>query len=101
MNRAHPRRNPPVTAAGLASVVTLILASFTDLTGEQVAAVATGVGLVAAFLAQHFTVPLASILPSTPEEQVAAAENTDNGPRSVTDAVETAALPQDPDTEVT
>ena len=57
MNRAHPRRNPPVTAAGLASVVTLLLASFTDRSGEQVAAVATAVGLVAAFAAQQFTTP--------------------------------------------
>lgn len=57
MNRAHPRRNPPVTAAGLASVVTLVLASFTDLSGEQVAAVATAVGLAAAFIAQQLTTP--------------------------------------------
>lgn len=57
MNRAHPRRNPPVTAAGLASVVTLVLASFTDLTGEQVAAVTAVVSIAAAFIAQQLTTP--------------------------------------------
>lgn len=57
MNRAHPRRNPPVTAAGLASVVVLVLAAFTDLSTEQTAAVAAAVSIMAAFAAQQFTTP--------------------------------------------
>lgn len=53
-----PAHNPPVTAAGLASVVVLLLASFTDFTADQVAAVGAAVSLVAAFVAQRFTRPI-------------------------------------------
>lgn len=49
--------NPPVTAAGLASVVVLVLAAFTSLTADQIAAVAAVCALVAGFAAQHFTTP--------------------------------------------
>jgi hypothetical protein len=52
-----PAQNPPVTAAGLASVVVLVLAAFTDLTADQIAAVGAAVSLVAAVAAQRFTVP--------------------------------------------
>ena len=55
MNRAAS--NPPVTAAGLASVVVLVLAAFTSLTADQIAAVAAVCALVAGFAAQHFTTP--------------------------------------------
>lgn len=50
--------NPPVTAAGLASVVSLLLAAFTGLSPEQVAALTASVALVAAFAASRFTTPL-------------------------------------------
>lgn len=50
--------NPPVTAAGLASVVMLLLAAFTSFTGDQVAAVGAAVSLVAAFVAQRYTTPV-------------------------------------------
>jgi energy-converting hydrogenase Eha subunit A len=49
--------NPPVTAAGLSAVVMGLLAAFTDASADQVAAVGSAVGLVAAFIAQRFTVP--------------------------------------------
>lgn len=50
-------QNPPVTAAGLASTIVLLLAAFTDLTADQVAAVASAVYLVSAFVAQRHTTP--------------------------------------------
>jgi hypothetical protein len=49
--------NPPLTAAGAASVVMGLLAAFTDLSADQVAAVGAAVSLVAAYLAQRFTTP--------------------------------------------
>ena len=53
----NPANNPPVTAAGLASVVVLLLAAFTALSPDQVAAVGAAVSLVAAFVASRFTTP--------------------------------------------
>lgn len=53
----NPANNPPVTAAGLASVVGLMLAAFTGLTPEQVAAVTAAAALFAAFVASRFTTP--------------------------------------------
>jgi hypothetical protein len=49
--------NPPVTAAGLSAVVMGLLAAFTDASADQVAAIGSAVGLVAAFVAQRYTVP--------------------------------------------
>lgn len=57
MTSLSPAQNPPVTAAGFASVVMLVLAAFTDFTADQVAAVGAAVSLVAAFAAQRFTTP--------------------------------------------
>lgn len=51
-------QNPPLTAAGLASVVVLLLAAFTDFTADQVAAAGAAVSLLAAFVAQRFTTPI-------------------------------------------
>lgn len=51
----NPANNPPLTAAGIASVVGLLLAAFTTLGPEQVAAVTAAVSLVAAFVASRFT----------------------------------------------
>jgi len=50
-------QNPPVTAAGLASTIVLLLAAFTDLTADQIAAVGAAVSLAAAFVAQRHTTP--------------------------------------------
>lgn len=52
------QQNPPVTAAGLATVVQLLLAAFVPWTTEQVTAVGAAVFLAAAFVAQRFTVPV-------------------------------------------
>ena len=52
-----PAQNPPVTAAGVASVATLLLAAFTSLSADQIAAVGAAVSLLAAFVAQRFTTP--------------------------------------------
>lgn len=57
MNLAQ--NNPPLTAAGLASVVMGLVAAFTEATGDQVAAIGAAVSLVAAFVAQRFTQPKA------------------------------------------
>lgn len=58
----HPRNNPPVTAAGLASTVGLLLAAFTKLNPEQVAAITAAVSLAAAFAASRFTTPVSNLL---------------------------------------
>lgn len=46
---------PPVTAAGLAVVVVAVLSAFTDLTGDQTAAVGMTVAFVAAAVSAAFT----------------------------------------------
>lgn len=50
-----PSANPPITAAGLATVVNGLLAAFSDLTSEQTVAIGAAVYLVAAWIAQRFT----------------------------------------------
>lgn len=57
MSTLSPSQNPPVTAAGLATVISLLLAEFTAFTTGQVTALSAAVFLVAAFLAQRFTKP--------------------------------------------
>lgn len=52
------QQNPPVTAAGLATVIQLLLGEFTSWTTGQVTAVGAAVFLVAAFVAQRFTTPV-------------------------------------------
>lgn len=50
--------NAPVTAASIVAAVGLVLAAFTSLSPEQIAAVNAVVGIVAAVLVQKFhTVP--------------------------------------------
>ena len=52
-----PRENPPLTAAGVAAVIGLLLAEFTSLTTGQVAAVTAAVVLVAGLVAQSGWIP--------------------------------------------
>jgi hypothetical protein len=49
------RGNPPVTAAGVAAAVGLVLAAFTDFTVDQIAAVNAVVVIVAAFAGTRYT----------------------------------------------
>lgn len=51
------QQNPPVTAAGLGVVVMNLAAAFTQMTGQQVAAIGGAVVIVAAFISQRFTTP--------------------------------------------
>lgn len=53
------RQNPPLTAAGVVTAIMGVVVAFDlgNLTTEQTAAVATVLGLVAAFVAQRFTTP--------------------------------------------
>lgn len=51
-------QNPPVTAASVTAAVIGILAAFTTLSTDQVAAVGAVVSIVAAFVAQRFTTPV-------------------------------------------
>ena len=53
----NPANNPPVTAATITAAVVALLAAFTTLTPEQVAAVGAAVGIIAAVIAQRFTTP--------------------------------------------
>lgn len=53
----NPANNPPVTAAGLATVVQMNLAAFTNMTTVQTSAVGAAVFLVAAWVASRFTTP--------------------------------------------
>ena len=57
MNNLSPSQNPPLTAAGLASVVMGLVAAFTEATGDQVAAIGAAVALVGAYVAQRYTTP--------------------------------------------
>lgn len=52
------QQNPPVTAASITAAVVAILAAFTDLSVEQVAAVGAVISVLAAFVAQRFTTPV-------------------------------------------
>lgn len=49
-----PSTNAPVTAATIVSAVGLVLAAFTSLSPEQIAAVNAVVGIVAALAVQRF-----------------------------------------------
>ena len=51
-------QNPPVTAASVTAAVIGILAAFTALTTDQVAAVGAVVAILAAFVAQRYTTPV-------------------------------------------
>lgn len=51
------QQNPPVTAVGLGVVVMNLAAAFTEMTGQQVAAIGGAVVIVAAFIAQRYTTP--------------------------------------------
>ena len=50
-----PADYPPVTAAGLAATVQLLLAAFTDWTTMQVTAVGAAAFLAAAFISTNWT----------------------------------------------
>lgn len=51
----NPANYPPVTAAGLAVVVVAVLSAFTDLTGDQTAAIGGAVAFAAAAVSAAFT----------------------------------------------
>lgn len=53
----NPANNPPVTAATITAAVVGLLAAFTNLSPDQVAAVGAAVGIIAAIAAQRFTTP--------------------------------------------
>jgi len=55
MNPAQ--NNPPVTAATITAAVVGLLAAFTGLDADQLAAIGGAVGIVSAFVAQRFTRP--------------------------------------------
>lgn len=57
----NPANNPPVTAATITAAVVGLLAAFTTLSPDQVAAVGAAVGILAAVIAQRFTTPVANI----------------------------------------
>lgn len=52
-----PANNPPITAATITAAVVGLLAAFTNLSPDQVAAVGAAVGIIAAVVAQRFTTP--------------------------------------------
>lgn len=49
--------NPPLTAAGAATVLTNLLAAFGSFTDQQIAALGGASFLLFAFIAQRFTTP--------------------------------------------
>lgn len=53
-----PSQNPPVSAAAVTAAVIGVLAAFTSLGVDQVAAVGAVVSLVTAAIAQRFTTPV-------------------------------------------
>lgn len=53
----NPASNPPVTAATVTAAIVGLLAAFTTLGADQLAAVGAAVGIVAAIAAQRFTTP--------------------------------------------
>jgi predicted exporter len=53
----NPANNPPITAATITAAVVGLLAAFTTLDTEQVAAIGAAVGIIAAVVAQRFTTP--------------------------------------------
>lgn len=52
-----PSNNPPVTAATFTAAIVGLLAAFTTLGADQLAAIGAAVGIVAAIAAQRFTTP--------------------------------------------
>lgn len=56
MNPAQ--QNPPVTAATVAAAIVGLLAAFTDLDADQLAAISAALVIVAALVAQRFTTPV-------------------------------------------
>ena len=52
-----PANNPPVTAATVTAAIVGLLAAFTTLGADQLAAIGAAVGIVAAIAAQRFTTP--------------------------------------------
>ena len=57
----NPANNPPITAATITAAIVGLLAAFTTLGPEQVAAIGAAVGIIAAVVAQRFTTPVANI----------------------------------------
>jgi len=53
----NPANNPPVTAATVTAAIVGLLAAFTTLGADQLAAIGAAVGIVAAIAAQRFTTP--------------------------------------------
>ena len=56
-----PANNPPVTAATVTAAIVGLLAAFTTLGADQLAAIGAAVGIVAALLAQRFTTPYRAV----------------------------------------
>lgn len=52
------QQNPPVTAASVTAAIVGLLAAFTGLNADQLAAIGAAVGIVAAVVAQRFTTPV-------------------------------------------
>ena len=52
-----PANNPPITAATFTAAVVGLLAAFTTLSPDQIAAIGAAVGIIAAVVAQRFTTP--------------------------------------------
>lgn len=59
MSTLSPAQNPPVSAAAVASAIVGLLAAFTDLDADQLAAIGAVLVIVAALIAQRFTTPTA------------------------------------------
>lgn len=57
MNNLSPAQNPPVTAAGAATVLTNLLAAFGSFTDQQIAALGGALFIALALIAQRFTTP--------------------------------------------
>ena len=53
----NPANNPPITAATITAAIVGLLAAFTTLGADQLAAIGAAVGIIAAIAAQRFTTP--------------------------------------------
>lgn len=63
MSTLSPRENPPVTAATVVAAIMAVVTAFDigHLTSEQTAAVAGVLAIVAAIVAQRFTLPRSDV----------------------------------------
>ena len=60
-----PANNPPITAATFTAAIVGLLAAFTTLGADQLAAIGAAVGIVAAIAAQRFTTPYRAVTGDT------------------------------------